>query len=68
MRYKAYLCHAGIYPKTGKSMPKQYTKPFSEVQMLPERLEDPLHIKSSQRFLSIRYRICFIVMFPPLAD
>jgi protein gp37 len=50
MRYDAYLRHHGVYPKTGKPMPKQYAKPFSEVQLLPERLEDPLHIKSSQRF------------------
>lgn len=44
-RHVAYQRYAGVYPKTGKPMPKQYSKPFSEVQLLPERLEDPLHVK-----------------------
>lgn len=50
MRYTAYEKHQGVYPKTGKPMPKQYAKPFSEVQLIPERLEDPLRIKAPQRF------------------
>lgn len=50
MRYAAYEKHHGLYPKTGKAMPKQYAKPFSEVQLLPERLNDPLRIKTPQRF------------------
>jgi protein gp37 len=49
MRYDAYLRHDGRYPKTGKPMPKQYAKPFSEIQLFPERLEDPLHIKTPQK-------------------
>ena len=35
MRHRAFL--------TGKKVPKQYAKPFSEVQLLPERIEEPLH-------------------------
>lgn len=35
MRHKLYL--------TGCKMPKQYAKPFSEIQLFPERLEKPLH-------------------------
>jgi Bacteriophage protein gp37 len=50
MRNAAYEQHQGMYPKTGKAMPKQYAKPFSEVQLLPSRLEDPLHIKTPQHF------------------
>ncbi len=50
LRHRAYIQHAGTYPKNGKSMPTQYAKPFSEIQLLPERLEDPLHIKQPQRF------------------
>ena len=30
-------------------MAKQYHRPFSEIQLLPERLEDPLRIKTPQR-------------------
>jgi len=49
MRYAAYLKHGGVYPSTGKPMPKQYAKPFSEVQLLPERLDWPLHQKQPLR-------------------
>jgi protein gp37 len=49
MRHAAYLKHHGVYPKTGKPMPKQYAKPFSEVQLLPERLDWPLHQKQPLR-------------------
>ena len=49
-RHAAYEVHQGIYPKTGKPMPEQYAKPFSEIQLLPERLHDPLRIKTPQRF------------------
>ena len=50
MRHEAYEKYDGIYPKTGKPMPKQYAHPFSVVQLLPARLEDPLHVKTPQRF------------------
>jgi protein gp37 len=50
MRYDAYKRYNGVYPKTGKRMPVQYAKPFSEIQLLPQRLEDPLHVKTPQRF------------------
>ncbi len=49
-RHEAYIKHGGVYPKTGKPMPKQYAQSFSVVQLLPERLEDPLRIKTPQRF------------------
>jgi protein gp37 len=49
MRYAAYVRHGGIYPKTGKPMPEQYARPFSEVQLLPERLEWPLHQRQPLR-------------------
>jgi protein gp37 len=50
MRHAAYENYHGMYPKTGKPMPKQYAQPFSEVQLIPDRLHDPLHIKTPQRF------------------
>jgi protein gp37 len=49
MRYDAFMRYHGIYPKTGKAMPKQYARPFSEIQLLPERLEWPLHQKQPLR-------------------
>lgn len=48
-RHAAYGKHQGVYPKTGKPMPKQYARPFSEVQLFPERLEWPLHQKQSKK-------------------
>lgn len=50
LRHAAYTQHGGVYPKTGKPMPRQYAQPFSTVQLLPERMEDPLHVKRPQRF------------------
>lgn len=50
MRNGAYVKYQGLYPKTGKPMPKQYAKPFSEIQLFSERLDDPLHVKTPQRF------------------
>src|SRR5450432_593075 len=50
MRHDAYTRYQGIYPKNGKPMPAQYAHPFSTMQLLPQRLEDPLHIKTPQRF------------------
>ena len=49
MRHKLYVANHGIYPKTGQAMPKQYARPFSEIQIMKERLEDPLHIKKPQK-------------------
>ncbi len=49
-RYEAYEHHHGLYPKTGKPMPQQYAQPFSNIQLLSGRLNDPLHIKTPQRF------------------
>jgi len=50
MRHEAYKRHGGIYPKNGKPMPRQYARPFAEVQLLPERLEEVLHVRMPQRF------------------
>jgi protein gp37 len=49
MRYDAYRAHDGIYPKNGRPMPKQYARPFAEVQLLPDRLTWPLHQLQPQR-------------------
>lgn len=48
-RYAFSIANNGIYPN-GKPVASQYAKPFSEIQLLPQRLEDPLHIKKPQRF------------------
>lgn len=44
MRHEVYTRTGGKLAN-GKLMPKQYAKPFSAIQLLPERLEQPLHIK-----------------------
>jgi protein gp37 len=49
MRHRVYQRDGGVYPN-GKPMPAQYAKPFSEIQLLPSRLEDPLHIKTPSMF------------------
>jgi protein gp37 len=41
MRHRAFL--------DGKKLPVQYAKPFDQLQMLTERLEDPLHWRTPQR-------------------
>lgn len=43
-RHTYYVAHGGVYPD-GRPMPKQYAKPFSEIQLLPQRLNDPLEQK-----------------------
>jgi protein gp37 len=50
MRHTAYLKYGGVYPNNGKPMPEQYRVPFSVLQLLPERLEDVLHVRTPQRF------------------
>jgi len=45
MRHGVYIRDGGVYQKNGRAMPKQYSKPFSEIQLLPDRLEWPLHQK-----------------------
>lgn len=50
MRHKRYLENNGIEPKTGRPMPAQYAKPFSEIQLLSqERLEWPLRERKPQK-------------------
>lgn len=41
-RHKAFVAHNGVYPKNGKPMPAQYAHPFEVVQLMPERLYEPL--------------------------
>ena len=48
-RHAVYLRDGGR-DANGKAMPRQYARPFSEIQLLPERLEQPLHIKKPTRF------------------
>ncbi len=50
MRHQAYVQHNGIYPKNDKAMPKQYAQPFSAIQLLPDRLEDPLRMRQPRMF------------------
>jgi protein gp37 len=44
-RHASYQRTGGVYAD-GRRMPVQYAQPFSTVQLLPERLLQPLHIKA----------------------
>jgi protein gp37 len=44
-RHHIYTTHDGHWSAQGKPMPKQYARPFSDIQLLPERLAQPLQIK-----------------------
>lgn len=48
-RHAIYQANAGRWSPDGPPMPAQYARPFSEVQVLPERLEWPLHQKKPLR-------------------
>ncbi len=41
--------HQGHWSPQGKPMPAQYAQPFSTIQLLPDRLEQPLREKRPQR-------------------
>ena len=41
-RHAYSLAHGGRYPD-GRAMAAQYAQPFSEVQVIPARLDEPLH-------------------------
>lgn len=49
MRHEVYIRDNGAYPN-GKPMPVQYARPFTDIQLIPERLEQPLHIKTPKKF------------------
>jgi protein gp37 len=42
-KHALYLKHGGHWPESGKPMPKQFARPFKEVQLLIDRIEQPLH-------------------------
>lgn len=48
-RHAIYQASAGRWSPGGKPMPAQYARPFSEIQVLQERLEWPLRQKKPQR-------------------
>lgn len=48
-RHSIYQTNAGRWSPGGKPMPAQYARPFSEIQVLQERLEWPLRQKKPQR-------------------
>lgn len=48
-RHKIYQANAGRWSPEGKPMPVQYARPFSELQLIPKRLNWPLTQKKPQR-------------------
>ncbi|MBA2679089.1 MAG: phage Gp37/Gp68 family protein [Ktedonobacteraceae bacterium] len=49
MRHAIYLKNNGLWRPDGPAMPKQYAKPFTEVQFFPERLERVLKDKTPKK-------------------
>lgn len=49
MRHVVYERTGGVLPN-GQHMPVQYARPFSDIQLLPDRLEQPLHIRKPTTF------------------
>ncbi len=48
-RHALYMQNNGLWRPDGPAMPKQYAQPFNTIQLLPERLEQPLHLKKPQK-------------------
>jgi protein gp37 len=44
-RHQTYLNNGGLWCPNGKPMPRQYARPFTDIQLLPDRLEAPLRMK-----------------------
>ncbi len=49
-RHKISVENNGVWPKTGKLMPMQYARPFTEIQLFPQRLGDPLKNKRPTKY------------------
>lgn len=45
-RHQVYQQHHGLWGPGGRRMPPQYAQPFTAIQLLAERLEEPLHCKT----------------------
>ena len=48
-RHALYVANDGRWSPGGRAMPAQYARPFSDLQLIPERLEWPLTQKRPQR-------------------
>jgi protein gp37 len=48
-RHAIYQANGGRWSPDGRVMPTQYARPFSEIQVRPERLDWPLHQKQPKR-------------------
>ena len=49
-RHAIYVKNNGLWSPEGKPMPKQYALPFSTLQVLPERLREPLAVRQPKRW------------------
>jgi protein gp37 len=47
-RHTIYVANGGLWRPGGEPMPRQYALSFSKVQLLPERLEQPLRVRQSR--------------------
>ena len=48
-RHALYMQNNGMWRPNGTAMPAQYAQPFDVIQLLPDRLEQPIHIKKPQK-------------------
>lgn len=49
-RHAIYVKNNGYWNPQGKPMPKQYAQPFSTIQILPDRLREPLSVRQPKRW------------------
>jgi protein gp37 len=48
-RHDLYVKNNGVWHQNGNPMPKQYAQPFNVIQLLPDRVEQPLYLKAPKR-------------------
>lgn len=49
-RHKVYAENNGVWPQTGKPIPAQYARPFTDIQLFPQRLNEPLKNKKPTKY------------------
>ena len=49
-RHQLYTENNGLWRESGKPIPAQYARPFTDIQLFPQRLHDPLNNKRPTKY------------------